>query len=63
MSKKEKITPVYIEGIEGGQSIVIDYVDIMVHLFITSVREKYQLEELWQKGKIVELEIQTDRMV
>ena len=30
---------------------------IMIHLFIPELREKYQLEELWSKGKIIDLKI------
>jgi len=55
--KKEKISPYIVEGKEAGDWIVIDYVNIMVHLFMPGLREKYQLEKLWPEGKIIDLHI------
>jgi len=55
--KKEGEKPVYVEGLETGDWIVIDYLDYMVHLFMPGLRDKYRLEELFQEGKIVDLKI------
>lgn len=52
--------PFRVEGQEVGDWVVMDYLDIMVHLFIPEMREKYQLEKLWSEGKIVDLHIQTE---
>jgi ribosome-associated protein len=35
------------EGITGGQWIVLDYVDVVCHLFLREKRDFYQLERLW----------------
>ena len=35
------------EGYENGQWIVLDYVDVVCHLFLKEKREFYQLERLW----------------
>ena len=48
---------VSIEGLKEGDWIVIDYYQIIVHLFMPGLRGKYQLEELWRKGEIVDLNI------
>ena len=48
----------YKEGMESGDWIVLDYLDIMVHLFMPGLREKYQLEELLREGQIIDLNIQ-----
>ena len=37
--------------------MVLDYGDIVVHLFIPELREKYALEELWRAGKVVDIKI------
>lgn len=58
--KKEEIRPHFVEGLERGDWIVIDYLDVMIHLFMPGLRNKYQLEELWNKGKIVEVDINTE---
>jgi ribosome-associated protein len=59
--KKRGKTPYFVEGMQEGQWIVLDYLDIIIHLFLPSYREKYQLERLWQNGKIIELKIQLDK--
>lgn len=53
--KKCGETPCYIEGMCNGDWIVMDYLDIMVHLFMPGLRDKYQLERLWSEGKLLEL--------
>lgn len=45
-----------IEG-KGGDWIVMDFNEIMVHLFTPSLREHYRIEELWKEGEVVDLEI------
>ena len=39
---------------EGRESNwrVLDYFDIIIHIFHTETRKKYQLEELWADGRI-----------
>jgi ribosome-associated protein len=49
--------PIYVEGIKTGDWVVIDYLHIMVHLFKPGLRDKYQLEQLWREGDIVDLQI------
>jgi ribosome-associated protein len=48
---------VHVEGLQTGDWIVLDYVQIMVHLFMPGLRDKYQLEQLWKEGRIVDLNI------
>lgn len=50
-------SPVYVEGLKSGDWVVIDYLHIMVHLFMPGLRDKYRLEELWRKGHLVDLQI------
>jgi ribosome-associated protein len=49
--------PIHSEGFQSGDWIVLDFLDIMVHIFSPGLREKYQLEQLWRDGKIVDLNI------
>ncbi len=49
--------PVFVEGMKEGDWVVIDYLHIMVHLFMPGLRDKYQLEQLWKEGEIVDLQI------
>lgn len=41
------------EGIARSGWIVLDYGDVVVHLFSPDQRDYYRLEELWSDGKIV----------
>lgn len=56
-----KITPYQVDGEKDAEWVVMDYGDVMIHLFIPDVREKYNLEELWNKAKIVDLDIVVDK--
>ena len=49
------ITPKSIEGEQSKTWIVLDYVDLIVHVFLEETRDFYQLEHLWADGKITEL--------
>jgi len=43
------------EGFENREWILIDYVNIVVHVFQTPVREFYRLERLWADAQITEI--------
>ena len=43
------------EGYEEGRWIVLDYGDVMVHLFDAEAREYWDLEHLWSDAKRVSL--------
>jgi len=52
-----KMRPMYVEGLQEGDWVVLDYGHVVIHLFTPELREKYSLEQLWQQGKIIDLEI------
>ncbi len=41
------ILPHHIEGYNPAQWILIDYIDVVVHIFLKEIREFYGLERLW----------------
>lgn len=49
--KKEGIYPNKIEGYETGTWILMDYGDVVVHIFTEKERENYKIEELWEQMK------------
>ncbi|MCI0381866.1 MAG: ribosome silencing factor [Chlamydiae bacterium] len=55
--KGMKMKPLNVEGLQTGDWVVIDCNHIMVHLFMPGIRDKYCLEELWRKAKIIPLSI------
>ncbi len=50
------IKPFHKEGYENSEWILIDYFDIVVHIFIGDTRKFYKLEELWADGVLKEYE-------
>ncbi|MFQ5708430.1 MAG: ribosome silencing factor [bacterium] len=53
--KKEKIRPLHIEGSEAQEWVLIDYVDVVVHIFQPEKREFYGLERFWGDAEIEEI--------
>jgi ribosome-associated protein len=49
--KKEHATqPLAVEGMDEGRWVLIDYGDVMVHVFQAPVREFYDLDGLWSEA-------------
>lgn len=53
--EKEGIKPDHIEGIDGAGWILIDFIDIIVHIFLREWREYYDLEWLYASAPRVEV--------
>lgn len=45
----------HLEGVDGGDWILLDFVEVIVHLFLPETREFYGLEELWGDAEEVTL--------
>ena len=52
--KKEGVRPAHVEGYAKAEWILIDYLNFVVHIFLESAREYYDLERLWKTAKRVE---------
>ena len=50
--------PQHSEGLEAATWVLLDFIDVIVHLFSKEAREFYGLERLW--GDAPRLEIQSD---
>ncbi len=53
VSKELKDKPWHIEGLENGEWVLMDYINVVVHIFQKKTREFYDIEGLW--GDAVEL--------
>lgn len=54
--KEAGVRPAGIEGKGRGAWILIDYINVVVHVFLPQVREFYQLEDLWGDAPIRRLQ-------
>lgn len=55
MRKDLDVKPVRIAGLENAIWVAMDYVDVIVHIFLPEARDFYNLESLWQDAAITEV--------
>jgi ribosome-associated protein len=44
--------PQRVEGLTGARWILMDYLDVVVHVFTPETREYYRLEQLWGEAPL-----------
>lgn len=47
LKQEQGLLPGRIEGLKEGTWVLIDFVDVVVHVFDPEAREHYRLDELW----------------
>ena len=61
--KQVGVKPLGLEGVDEGHWVLLDYIDVVIHLFIKPLREFYDLEGLWVEAHRVPLEdLSTDQI-
>jgi len=55
VSKQIKDKPWHIEGENNAEWILMDYVNVAVHVFQKQIRDFYDIESLWGDAKITEI--------
>lgn len=53
--QKGGVKPYNYDGYRNAQWIVIDYGELLVHIFLPDTRQLYNLEELWSDAKITDI--------
>lgn len=56
VSKELKDKPWHIEGEDNAEWVLMDYVNVVVHVFQKHIREYYDIESLWGDAKITKIE-------
>jgi ribosome-associated protein len=57
MKSAHGILPRRVEGVSEGRWILIDYLDVVVHVFTPETREFYRLEQLWGEAPLLPLPV------
>lgn len=55
VSKVTKDKPWHIEGSDNAEWVLMDYVNVVVHVFQKHIREYYDIESLWGDAKLTEI--------
>ena len=55
VSKELKEKPYHTEGNENSEWVLIDYINVVVHVFQKQIREYYNIEELWGDAKTTKI--------
>ena len=55
VSKELKDKPWHIEGQNNSEWILMDYVNVVVHVFQKQIREFYDIESLWGDAIVIEI--------
>jgi ribosome-associated protein len=55
LREEHRVRPRAVDGTLAASWIVLDYLDVMVHVMRAETRERYSLEELWADAKRVRL--------
>jgi len=56
VSKELKDKPWHVEGEDNGEWVLIDYVNVVVHVFQKHIRDYYDIEGLWGDAKTTVIE-------
>ncbi len=52
VSKSLQEKPWHVEGMENQEWVLMDYINVVVHVFQKQIREFYDIESLWGDAKI-----------
>ena len=55
VSKELKEKPFHTEGNDNAEWVLMDYVNVVVHVFQKQIREYYNIEELWGDAKTTKI--------
>ena len=60
LKEEDEISASRVEGYQGGGWILVDFDDVIVHIFDANSREFFNLEKLWAAAERIEFEAKED---
>lgn len=51
--KEDGFAPISVEGYREGRWVVVDFGDVVIHVFLDALRDYYDIEQLWQDARKV----------
>lgn len=61
LKQNHDLAPMAVEGVREGRWVLLDYGDVMVHVFHEPVRDYYDLDGLWREA--IEVPVPDDATV
>ena len=61
VSKALQEKPWHVEGSNNAEWVLLDYVDVVVHVFQKQIREFYNIEGLWGDARLLKIETSTNK--
>ena len=58
LKDEHDLLPRRVEGVSESRWVLMDYLDVVVHIFVPEVREFYRLEQLWGDVPRVDVELE-----
>ena len=55
IEKNTGTRPWHVEGMENGEWVLLDYVDVAVHVFQPEARSHYNLENMWADAEVTKV--------
>lgn|SRR5690554_2302109 len=56
VSKAIKEKAWHVEGLDNAEWVLLDYINVVVHVFQKPIREYYDIESLWGDAKTIKIE-------
>lgn len=56
--REQGLKPMGIEGYDSAKWILLDFCDIVVHIFHEETRKYYEIERLWEDAPLVGMKLQ-----
>ena len=53
--KEQKARPSAVDGTRNNLWVAIDYIDVVVHIFVPDAREFYDVDNLWEDAEITDI--------